>query len=234
MSLDGESPIHNRHLWEELADQLRQEIHSGALAPGTRLVTADLAGRWGVSRGPVREALMALENEGIVQSTRRHGTVVGTPSALDLQEIYSLREAIDVAAGTEICTTGMTLSAADVQRLVDQLDGLQRAREAGELAIEIKHDFAFHQMLVDLVGNSRFSAIYRQALSQNTQHLKCVQPEVWPQHGWERVVGAHRMILESLSNGDLTTFRSAIALHYVTARERANLSPENPVGSRGG
>ena len=91
-------PIEQRNLWEQIADRIRTSILSGELTPGTHLVTADLATRLGVSRGPVREALMALESSGIVVSTRRHGTIVGTPSTVDLEEVLSVREAIETFA----------------------------------------------------------------------------------------------------------------------------------------
>jgi DNA-binding GntR family transcriptional regulator len=215
--------IEQRHLWEQIADELRRAIHAGDLEPGSRLITADLAARWGVSRGPVREALMALENEGIVRSTRRHGTVVGTPSALDLQEIFTVREAIETAAGGILCSDESALRISDLAKLTDLLDSLDRARERGDNASAIKYDFAFHQAIVDLAGNSRFTMINEQMISQNTQHLKGLDPQIWPQVGWETMRNAHRAILDALVARDPDAYREAVLVHYRNARQRASM-----------
>lgn len=174
------SPIRQRHLWEQIADELRAAILSGEMAPGTRLITAELAERWGVSRGPVREALMALENEGIVVSTRRHGTVVGTTSIVDLEEVLSVREAVETFAAVEVCNLGDEISQADLRKLGDLLKKIEAEKEQGKYEAARNHDFDFHQALVDLAGNSRFSGIYRQMLSQNRHHVRAIDPSRWP------------------------------------------------------
>ena len=109
-------PIEQRNLWEQIADRIRTSILSGELTPGTHLVTADLATRLGVSRGPVREALMALESSGIVVSTRRHGTIVGTPSTVDLEEVLSVREAIETCRGRSGVRDGRSCCAGRASR----------------------------------------------------------------------------------------------------------------------
>ncbi len=223
MGTEDDSRIQQRHLWEQIAEELRRAIHSGELEPGSRLITSDLATRWGVSRGPVREALMALENEGIVHSTRRQGTVVGTPSALDLQEIFSVREALESAAGNVLCSRETLLSTSDLARLTDTLDSLDKAHERGDNSAAIKIDFAFHQLIVDLTGNSRFSAINKNMISQNTQHLKGLDPQIWPRVGWETMRSAHRVILDALVARDLDSYRDAITIHYRNARARASM-----------
>lgn len=228
MGTEDDLRIQQRHLWEQIAEELRRAIHSGELEPGSRLITADLAARWGVSRGPVREALMALENEGIVRSTRRHGTVVGTPSALDLQEIFSVREALESAAGNVLCGEEALLSTNDLARLTDKLDSLDKARDRGDNSAAIKYDFAFHQLIVDLTGNSRFSAINKNMISQNTQHLKGLDPQIWPQVGWEAMRSAHRAILDALVARDLDSYRDAVAAHYHNARARASMPRMTP------
>lgn len=213
------SPIRQRHLWEQIADELRAEILSGALQPGTRLVTADLAERWGVSRGPVREALMALENEGIVVSTRRHGTVVGTTSVVDLEEIFSVREAIETFAALDLC--GETeVTQADFRRLSDLLARMEREWAEGRHEAARNHDLDFHQLLVDLAGNSRFSAVYRQMISQTRHHVRAIDPKRWPLVGWEEMKRLHHVILDAVVAGEPEVVREAIEAHYRMARWR--------------
>lgn len=215
------SLIRQRHLWEQIADELRVSILSGELTPGTRLITSECAERWGVSRGPVREALMALENEGIVVSTRRHGTVVGTTSIVDLEEVLSVREAIETFAGVDVCNLGSDITQADLRVLADLLKKIEVERDEGKYEAARNHDFDFHQALVDLAGNSRFSGIYRQMLSQNRHHMKAVDPARWPLVGWEEMRAIHHAIFDAIVSGDEQTVRHAIAEHYRQARWRA-------------
>ena len=218
----SEIPINQRHLWEQIADELRSEILSGAATPGTRLITADLAERWGVSRGPVREALMALENEGIVVSTRRHGTVVGTTSTVDLEEVLSVREAIETFAAVEVCSLGVEISQADLRKLGDLLKLIEVEKEQEKHEAARSHDLDFHQALVDLAGNSRFSGIYRQMLSQNRHHVRAIDPARWPLVGWKDMRSLHYAILDAVVAGEEQAVRKAISEHYRLARWRVS------------
>lgn len=229
------SPIRHRNLWEQIADELRASILSGEMSPGTRLITADLAERWGVSRGPVREALMALENEGIVVSTRRHGTVVGSASIVDLEEVLSVREAIETFAAVDVCNRIDEITQADLRVLSDLLKVIEAEKDQGKYEAARNHDLDFHQALVDLAGNSRFSAMYRQMLSQNRHHMKAVDPTRWPLVGWDEMRAIHHAIFEAVVAGDEQLVRQAIADHYRQARWRAieplgDHSPAPPAG----
>ncbi|CAN5612884.1 GntR family transcriptional regulator [soil metagenome] len=78
----------------EVADHLRSEIISGALAAGSRLVQADLAERLNVSITPVREALRELENQGLVDFDPFRGASVHAVSLAELEEVYALRRVL--------------------------------------------------------------------------------------------------------------------------------------------
>lgn len=222
------NPIHQRNLWEQIAEELRGRILSGDMAPGTRLITADLAESWGVSRGPVREALMALENEGIVTSTRRHGTVVGTTSIVDLEEILSVREAVETFAAVEVCRLGDEIRQSDLRRLGDLLKEIEMEMEQGKHEAARNHDFDFHQALVDLAGNSRFSGIYRQMISQNRHHVRAIDPARWPLVGWTDMRALHYAIFAAVVGGDEVAARETIAEHYRHARWRASSLTSRP------
>lgn len=232
------SPIRQRHLWEQIADELRAAILSGEMSPGTRLITAELAERWGVSRGPVREALMALENEGIVVSTRRHGTVVGSTSIMDFEEVLSVREAIETFAGVDVCNLGDEISQADLRKLGDLLKRIEAEKEQGKHEAARSHDLDFHQALVDLAGNSRFSGIYRQMVSQNRHHVRAIDATRWPLVGWADMRALHYAIFDAVVAGDEVALREAIAEHYRHARKLAlepfaEKVPKNADGNKG-
>jgi DNA-binding GntR family transcriptional regulator len=92
------SRLIKRTLSESVADELREEIRSGAIAPGTRLRQLEVAERFGVSSTPVREAFSLLEREGLVVSTPHRGVLVFHPTVADLQETYEIRIPLEVLA----------------------------------------------------------------------------------------------------------------------------------------
>src|SRR5579884_3034520 len=85
-------------LSDEVVDRLREAILGGLFAPGDRLREEQLAEALGVSRGPVRNALLQLEREGMVVRRRNRGAIVARLSREDLEEVFSLRLAIEPVA----------------------------------------------------------------------------------------------------------------------------------------
>src|SRR5215212_5618908 len=89
------SPAVKRSLADDVVDRLRDAIFHGSYKPGEPLREEQLAAMLDVSRGPVREALVQLEREGLVIVRRHRGATVARLSRADLEEVYSLRLAIE-------------------------------------------------------------------------------------------------------------------------------------------
>src|SRR5262245_66220378 len=85
---------------------IRNRIFAGGFAPGTHLKETELAGRIGVSRSPVRDALRRLSGEGLVAMERDRGTYVNEFSREEIEEIFELRDALE-AYGAALGETGM-------------------------------------------------------------------------------------------------------------------------------
>src|SRR5256885_1250617 len=94
------APLENLTLWQRVHERLREQILSGELDPGAELAEVALSQQLGVSRGPVREALGRLASEGLVTIRPRRGAVVRSLSAEEFLELYQVREALEVMAGT--------------------------------------------------------------------------------------------------------------------------------------
>src|SRR5919198_5158015 len=92
------APARRRGLAEEVADRIREAIYRGAYAPGAQLREVELSEALDVSRGPVREALLKLEREGLVRSAWHRGATVTTLTAADVSELDSLRSALEQLA----------------------------------------------------------------------------------------------------------------------------------------
>jgi DNA-binding GntR family transcriptional regulator len=118
--------VTQRTVTARLADQLRDMILNGVLAPGSRIDQADLAQRFGVSIVPVREALARLQSSGLVRIVPHRGVFVEELSADELVDIYTVRELLEERAAR---MAAEHLSGSDVAQL-EQLS-LDMARTAG-------------------------------------------------------------------------------------------------------
>src|SRR6185503_14103153 len=100
-ALNGDAP-----LADSIRGRLRDAILTGGFAPGEHLREVEIAAKYDVSRGPVREALLQLEREGLVLLRRNRGAVVARLSRADLDEVYSLRLALERLAVVEAARHG--------------------------------------------------------------------------------------------------------------------------------
>ncbi len=138
--------------------EIEQLILRGELAIGQHVNESELALRFGTSRGPIREALRALEESGLVRSEKHRGVFVREISVAEADEIYDVREALDQLIGERVaeCATPEQLRA--LKSALAEMDGATGAQD-------IKHYHAlnvkFHDMLVEFAGNSRLTETYR-------------------------------------------------------------------------
>lgn len=197
-----------------MLERLREAILSGALPPGSKLVEADLADRFGTSRGPIREAVRELVREGLIVEFDRRGNVVSTLDARDLAEVYGVREALETSAAE------LVIERADDASLA-QLDTCLKAFETsgGDFLERSVHDLAFHRSVVALTGNKRMAAINEQMLTQTALLLRTAAAASPTLQSGIRP-SAHRDILAALKQHDAEGARAAIAAHYRYAEER--------------
>src|SRR5512146_605958 len=153
----------HKQLWEAVADQLRDEILDGRLAAGSRLIETELADRFGVSRGPVRDALRELARVGLAVDLPRRGTFVSSLTERDLLEVYEIRRAIEEAAVRLMIERA---GAADVAKLFDAVAATERAYEGDDLAAAWEADMAFHRTYCRLSGNGRLLELFDGLASQ--------------------------------------------------------------------
>lgn len=152
---------------ESLADrayrEIRQAILDGQLDPGARLSVPGLATQLGVSRSPIREAVLRLEREGLAASNNNRGAVVATPNGQDLQDLYDVREVLE----------GLVARQAALRATEDDRTALQRmweehreAVEVGDLKRHMSTDLQFHKRLRQACRNPRAIVILDQLSNQ--------------------------------------------------------------------
>ncbi len=140
-----------RTLRESVADEIRMKIINGELVPGARIMEQDLASEFGVSRGPVREALRQLEEEGLVEYARNAGCSVRQIDAEDIYEIYYMRANYEMMAVKLYGKAFPEQTLECMQQILDQMQDLKwdAYREVFEL------DNRFHEQIMNLVPFKR-------------------------------------------------------------------------------
>jgi DNA-binding GntR family transcriptional regulator len=147
-------PQGRRVLMDGAVDAMREAILNGRLPPGARLIEDELAKMLDVSRSPVRQALARLEQEGLVVQEAHRGASVALISATDVEEIYSLRTALERLATTCVCEAETPADLAPLEAILQHFSSIPRAeitrRKVAELDIDF-HDAIFraakHQRL---------------------------------------------------------------------------------------
>ncbi|MBN6052086.1 GntR family transcriptional regulator [Nonomuraea sp. RK-328] len=150
------NPLRNPPLGDQLLAQLRSLIVRGELSVGTHLVEGRIAERFGVSRGPVRDALRQLEIEGLVE-TRKRGVFVRGLSDEDLVELYSLRGALE---GLAIKETIARLDRADWSPIEEALGRMKAAADASDANEFAAADLDFHSGFYTIGGNRWLTATW--------------------------------------------------------------------------
>lgn len=212
MNADNSSTRLPRATYASLVtERLRDSIIDRTLPPGSQLNEADLANRFGVSRGPIREALQRLIQEGLVRSEPHRGVFVPILSEEDVKDIYLAREALESAAVHRISETGKTSEA------YAALDEHVRAMEAAEAAEEwdelVRHDLEFHTSLVAVTGSPRLQRMFSTVISETRLCLGVYT------HTPERadLVAEHRRIAEAIRENDVTGALEVLKQGFVDA-----------------
>lgn len=147
-----------RTIREQIVEELRGDVLTGRVAAGDSLREQSLARRFGVSRGPIRDALLQLTQEGLLVSKPNCGVRVSPgPNAALQSLVVDLRRKIEAFALEQIWDG---LDAAAFVELDEILDAFRAACEAGEMARCVERDMAFHRWIVDRAGDADLTALW--------------------------------------------------------------------------
>jgi DNA-binding GntR family transcriptional regulator len=143
-------------LTDQAVDAIRQAAHSGALRPGQLYSAYQVAAMLGVSRSPVREALMRLAEAGMVNFERNRGFRIVIPGLADIAEIFQLRLLLEVPAARQAAgqASGALLAA-----LRAELAQMRAAALDHNEALFMRHDKELHERILRATGNSRMVSL---------------------------------------------------------------------------
>ncbi|MFD6070636.1 GntR family transcriptional regulator [Amycolatopsis sp. WAC 04182] len=214
MSLPDIEPVSRESTAGIIARQLRDAIMTGALPPGTQLGETDLASRFQVSRGPLREAMQHLVSEGLLRSERHRGLFVIDLEPGDVYDIYSARSAIERAAMLRALRGDRERVATELEEAVR---AMATAADDDDPTALSWADLRFHEALIAASGSKRLVRMARTLLIETRMCLTALQATY--QQVEERVT-EHTRIIEALRAGDEETALSLLEAHMEDAVQR--------------
>jgi DNA-binding GntR family transcriptional regulator len=208
------SPLPRRSLAGDAASRLRQAIVAGEIATGESMTEEGLAARLGISRVPIREALIELEKEGLVEFDARGRTRVRTLTAKDFEELFLLRVALEPLAAR----LAAPAFKADASRLERNIDATRKAKTLEDIT---RLDMEFHEIIFETSGNGRLLKLWRS--------LRC-EIEIWLRlmHGTHQrltrntlrdTIGAHQAIVTAFQTQSAAACERLMQQHILGWRD---------------
>lgn len=210
-------PISSSGLRNQIAEQIRTAILNSSLKPGDHIIESAVAEQLQLSRAPVREALAALEREGIIVYVSRRGYSVVEFTPKDIEEIYSLRLMLEIGALRRAFDRFTEADYAKMQQLVDSIgDGIEAKLAQSELS---NLDLAFHELICKGADNSRLFSVWDRMRMQI-----CMLIGMTAQTHYEHPQNSkqfHQKILDAIVARDLERTEMLLSRHIVDAQKRA-------------
>lgn len=200
------------NLVDEAYARLKSDIMENRMPPGFQVPEPDIALDLGMSRTPVREALLRLQADGLIELIPRRGARIVPISADDMREIYEILTALEPEAAAQIAARNPDRS--DLVELETATNDMERALKRKDLDKWAAADARFHRSLLQLHGNTRMTEFVTKLFDQTHRvrilTLRMRQPPM-------RSTEEHREILRHISAGDAKNARRVFRAH----RERA-------------
>jgi DNA-binding GntR family transcriptional regulator len=197
-----------------IADKLRLAIGHGELKPGAQLSEADLARKLGVSRGPLREGMQRLTQEGLLVSIRHRGLFVIEMTLDDVRDMYLAREAIERAAARKILDGDFAAAGDALHEIVEQMTAVTTPAEVSEL------DIGFHVRLVELADSPRLTRMHQTFITETRLCIHALEES----YSVSEVRGEeHRAVATAIRSGDHELTDELLIAHMDDAINRLTL-----------
>lgn len=221
---DGASVLARTDIYRKL----RAEVLSCALRPGQQFQERDLVARFGVSKSPIRDALIKLEAQGLVEVLPRKGYRVPPIDLRDVEDMYALRQLHERA-----CIRGMIDTAA--ARTLAELDVFRAAPGTPDLAAWVDYNRAFHAFIADHCGNRRLARVAVE-LIEEFDRLTYFGVAQTRQISTDTFVAEHCAIIDAIQARDSRKAVTLARQHVESSRRRVldNLETAPVVHTRRG
>ena len=209
-----------------IADKLRRAIAHGELKPGAQLGEADLSRKLGVSRGPLREGMQRLTQEGLLVAIRNRGLFVVEMTPDDVRDMYVAREAIERAAARKILDGDHVAAGDELLLIVGQMAAAGTPAEVSEL------DITFHERLLQLARSPRLSRMHQTFITETRMCIHALDESYAKSEVRDH---EHRALANAIRSGDrgltdrLLTAHMDDAIHRLT-HDRTAIDGAEPAG----
>jgi GntR family transcriptional regulator, transcriptional repressor for pyruvate dehydrogenase complex len=220
--------IEPRRLYRQIADQIRTLVRSGEFPPGSRLPPErDLARQLGVSRPSVREALIALEVEGLVDVRIGSGIYVlngsrangGAGEAEAAAGPFELLRARWVIEGECAALAAKSAKKAQLAAIEEAFDAMQEEHRTGKPPLAA--DRVFHLRIAEATGNGALVQVVRMLWEERSGPLyKQLEHHYDSPELWEAALAEHRAVLKAIAAHDHAGARAAMQRHLNQAHKR--------------
>lgn len=195
--------------------QLQQAILAGRIAPGERIVEAELARQMGVSRAPVREAARRLESLGLLVSRPRHGFAVRTISPKQVNDLYEVRIQLELLGAALACEHA---SDEELARLDARVDDMVARAPTLATAERVALDLAFHVAISALSGNDYLQRLFDNMQTEVRMFLALSEDSYGD---LETLAETHRPIAHALKRRNVAEAQHALRFHLEDAKTHA-------------
>ena len=212
----GELATRPESLTEVVASALRKALLSGDLAPGDKLVEAEIARQMGISRGPVREAIRMLEQHGLVHIEPRKGACVASLSIQDVKEICTLRAALEGLA-IRLGLENDGYDPATVSRLQDCIERMKASYTADDPVERLDPDREFHRIVYEKAQHKLLSRVLSDLRAQIELFMVFTE---FAQFEGPVMSESHQPVLDAIIAKDADLAEQAVKDHIIQAGER--------------
>lgn len=214
---DAPAPDGPVSLGKVVREDLLGRILRGELRPGERINEPDVAGRLGVSRVPVREALRELESSGLVVARKNAGVFVRELASREVKDLYELRGVLDGFAGRRAASLAEAPRRSLCRLLETAAGAMRKAARRGDVSGYYTENLRFHWSIVQAAGNEKLTEAYRGLVRQ--LHLWRLRNLAQPV-GMAASIAEHDDIARALREGDSPRSERLLAAHVSAARQR--------------
>lgn len=194
-------------------DAIRQAILSGQWQPGELYNEKSIAADLGISRTPVREALLELASQDLILFMPRRGLMLNRFNRKDVDEIFELRTAIELASVEKIAGT---VPVPDLLLIEESILNQKKAFSKKDYTAFMEADRLFHTGLSELTGNRRMISIMKNV--RDIVHLMGLKALSLEGRA-SKVIEEHQTIFDAIKNGDVQKSRETMADHLNQSRE---------------
>ena len=211
-----------RTVQQEVVDKLRHAILSGIFLPGNRLVETELCSSLGVSRPSLREALRSLQAERLIEIVPNRGPQIPVLSWREAEEIYEVRELLEVEAAARCA---VTISDTGCAALEDRLEAFRRAARANDAAGQITTASEFYAIILRNCGNQNSGASADGTVGARQFPAGALDVAARPcQKSFEEM----KATFTAIKNRDPKTARAKARQHVINARDAARKAFDKP------